>query len=86
MFVIRIGSLYVKEGSEVEMPDIFPSPFRVLNINESRLKVEFIGPQLTGIDSIPTSLFIASGGKLVEVFDGNSDPNSAFLLRKLKRD
>lgn len=85
MFVIAIGSTFIKEDSEVEMPDIFPSPFRVVRVDKASVLVEFLGPQMKGIDTIPTSLFTASGGRLVEMPNGKSEPNHAFLLQKIKR-
>ena len=86
MYMAKIGNVPVEVGTIVEMAQIENFKFEVLEIRERDFRIRWAAGKTKGqMDSIPYSLFAGIGNpvEVVEVSDNPTDPNRAFLYRRL---
>jgi hypothetical protein len=85
MYYAKIAGQMVMAGIEIEVPGLDNFNFRVIEINETSLIVDWIGE---GFDSntIPFSFFRELGieVEVIKISDTSKDPNEAFLIKRLK--
>jgi len=86
MYIAKLGHHVIEPGTDITIEGIEDFSFKVLKVLKTGFTIEWsVGENKGQKDTIPFSMFKGIGQEieLVEVSNSTTDPNAAFLHRRL---